>query len=206
MLRFAHLASAAPALDLVTDGTTLFSDVGYQDVTEYVPVNPATYTLRLRSAGTGGVVLTAPNATLTSGRFYTVYAVGMPGSGAPPLQVLIPLDGNSYLNLDVLQVAVVGRDGRLLFGPADLNAGNITNPLAARAARGLSYTLSSRYPGVVDSIAGQRNEDQAGWEYAVNSEVSSLAASSRTLGRNDRLIWWYSAGHGSPVPAWESLG
>ena len=96
-IRFAHLSPDAPAIDItLPDGTPLFRDVSYKEVTNYIPVNPGTYTLQARIAGTGDIVLQVPNITLYSNRFYTVYAIGL-AEGTPGLQVLIPLDGNSYL-------------------------------------------------------------------------------------------------------------
>ncbi|MCW2277633.1 DUF4397 domain-containing protein [Heliophilum fasciatum] len=96
-LRFAHLSPNAPAVDLtLADGTVLFRNVTYPATTDYRVLLPGTYTLQLRLAGTDQVVLRVPNARLRPGRFYTVDAVGLVGE-RPPLQVLIPLDGNTYL-------------------------------------------------------------------------------------------------------------
>ncbi|MGF7059090.1 hypothetical protein HNR33_002770 [Brassicibacter mesophilus] len=96
-IRFGHLSPNAPKVDVrLSDGTTLFRNVGFKEVTRYIPVDPGTYTLEVFPAGTNRRVLYVPNVTLKGNRFYTVYAVGLAG-GRPPLQVLIPLDGNSYL-------------------------------------------------------------------------------------------------------------
>jgi len=96
-LRFGHLSPNAPAVDIVLpDGTKLFTNVGYKQVTNYVPVFPGTYSIFVRPAGTGQNVLYVPNINLSRERFYTIYAIGLVGE-APPLQVVIPLDGNSYI-------------------------------------------------------------------------------------------------------------
>lgn len=96
-VRFGHLSPNAPRVDVrLPDGTPLFQSVGFKEVTNYIPVNPGTYTLNVFLAGTNERVLTVPNVTLRPNRFYSVYAVGLAG-GRPPLEVLIPLDGNSYL-------------------------------------------------------------------------------------------------------------
>jgi len=96
-IRFAHLSPNAPNVDItLPDGTVLFGNVGYKEVTDYLLVYPGTYILQARPAGTYDVVLYIPNITLLPDRFYTVYAVGLAGE-IPPLQVLIPLDGNSYI-------------------------------------------------------------------------------------------------------------
>ncbi|RKD30542.1 DUF4397 domain-containing protein [Thermohalobacter berrensis] len=96
-VRFAHLSPGAPNVDIrLPDGTTLFRNVGYRQATNYIPVTPGTYTLEAYPTGADQRVLYVPNMTLKPNRFYTVYAVGL-AEGEPPLQVLIPLDGNSYL-------------------------------------------------------------------------------------------------------------
>lgn len=97
-VRFAHLSPDAPKVDVtLPNGTVLFSNVGFQEVTDYIAINPGTYTLQVRLAGTDQVVLTVPNQTLGAGKNFTVYAIGL-AAGNPPLQALLPLDGNTYLN------------------------------------------------------------------------------------------------------------
>ncbi len=74
----------------------IFNNVGYKNITDYYPVDPKNYTLSLKLANTETTVLTSPNANLKANKYYTVYAVGL-ADGKPSLQVLIPLDGNSYI-------------------------------------------------------------------------------------------------------------
>lgn len=96
-VRFTHLSPTAPNVDItLPDGTVLFSDVRFKETTQYVMVPPGIYNLQARIAGTDQVVLQVPNIQIEPNRFYTVYAVGLPGE-EPPLQVLIALDGNSYI-------------------------------------------------------------------------------------------------------------
>jgi hypothetical protein len=96
-LRFVHLSQNAPNVDVkLPDGTELFTDVGYKEITDYIEVNPGTYTVEVFPTGTNQRVLYVPNIRLRPNRFYTVYAVGLVNE-RPPLQVLIPLDGSSYL-------------------------------------------------------------------------------------------------------------
>ncbi|MCY6370876.1 DUF4397 domain-containing protein [Clostridium ganghwense] len=96
-VRFGHLSPNTPNVDItLPDGKILFGDVGFEDLTNYIAVDPGVYTLQARPAGTSEVALTIPNIRFKEDRFYTVYAVGLLGE-TPPLQVLIPLDGNTYI-------------------------------------------------------------------------------------------------------------
>lgn len=98
-LRFGHLSPNAPSVDLrLQDGRNLFEDVEYKEVTDYKLIDPGQYTIDLYAAGTENRVLHVPNINLQPNRFYTVYAIGLAGE-TPPLQVVIPLDGNSYIKV-----------------------------------------------------------------------------------------------------------
>ncbi len=99
LIRFAHLSPDTMNLDLtLPDGRKLFKDVEYGEVTGYLPVSPRNYTIQLRDTSTNKLVLNVPGAILKPNNFYTFYAVGL-SNGTPPLQVLIPLDGPSYLKV-----------------------------------------------------------------------------------------------------------
>jgi hypothetical protein len=98
-VKFAHLSPNAPPVDIsLPDGTILFKNISYKEFTDYIPVPAGTYTLEAKPTGTKTTVLYVPNIKLKSGRFYTVYAIGLV-NGTPGLQALIPLDGSSYLDL-----------------------------------------------------------------------------------------------------------
>lgn len=98
-LRFANLAPDSPDMDLViSNGTALFENVSYGAAASYISISPGLYTFYIQQSGTNRSLLYVPNIQLMPGRFYTVYAVGQ-AAGPTPLQVLIPLDGNSYIKL-----------------------------------------------------------------------------------------------------------
>ena len=98
-IRIAHLSPNTPHVDItLPNGTKLFSDVEYKEVTDYILIRPGVYDLQARLAGTNNIILSVPNTNLRSGNIYTVYIVGLQ-NGNPPLQVLIPLDGSTYLNV-----------------------------------------------------------------------------------------------------------
>lgn len=97
LIRFAHLSPDAPNVDIVLpNGNKLFTSVAYKNFTDYIPVDGGTYTFDAKVTTTSKVILTVPNINIKSGNIYTIYAVGLVTS-KPSLQVLIPLDGNTYL-------------------------------------------------------------------------------------------------------------
>lgn len=99
MIRFAHLSPDAPPVDItLPDGKVIFKNIGFKKISDYIAVSPGNYTLQARISGTDKIVLTVPNVILRPDKFYTAYAVGL-APGNPPLQLLLPLDGNTYLNI-----------------------------------------------------------------------------------------------------------
>jgi hypothetical protein len=106
-------------------------------------------------------------------------------------------------------VAVVGMNEELLYGPDTLQlakkeSGDLS-PLDALEATGLSFGMSARTPGLLDSVAGQRNKGQGGWMYKVNEEVPPMAAAKKKLSAGDKVIWWYSKAIDNPPPDWKHL-
>lgn len=98
-IRFIHLSPNTPAVDItLPNGNVLFRDITFEEASEYIPVNAGTYTLQARPTGTTEVVLNVPNVNIKAGRYYTVYAIGLLNE-TPALQVVIPLDGNSYIEV-----------------------------------------------------------------------------------------------------------
>lgn len=98
LIRFSHLSPTAPNVDVtLSNGTVLFRNVRFRETTNYITLPPSTHHFQLKVAGTNNVVLDVPHIVLTPNKIYTIYAIGLP-SGQPPLQVVIPLDGSTYIN------------------------------------------------------------------------------------------------------------
>lgn len=98
-VRFAHLSPNAPNVDVsLPNGQKIFSNVAYRKITDYIPINSGTYTFNVNISENGQRVLHVPNIRLLPNRIYTVYVVGLAGKN-PPLQAIIPLDGNTYLKV-----------------------------------------------------------------------------------------------------------
>lgn len=78
LIRFTHLSPEAPDVNLsIEGGDTLFSDVGYTQVTEYEVIEPGSYTLQLRIANGDDTVLALGTIEVKPRNAYTVYAIGL---------------------------------------------------------------------------------------------------------------------------------
>lgn len=79
-VRFVHTSPDAPAVDIaVKNGPVLFSNVKFREAGNYLSVNPASYDLEVRVAGTNTVALNVPAVQLAAARNYVVFAVGLVG-------------------------------------------------------------------------------------------------------------------------------
>ena len=97
MLRFVNLSPDTPAINVMSSGgISLFENIAYRQISDYVPVLPGKHVFELYRSETGERILYVPNIVLLPNRFYTIYAIGLLQT-QPFLQVLIPLDGNSYI-------------------------------------------------------------------------------------------------------------
>lgn len=97
LIRFINLSPDSSSLNLyLQNGNALFKNTPYKSQSMYKPLNPGTYTMYITEASTGKKLVNIPNIRLSSNKFFSIYVVGNQ-TKPPKMQVLIPLDGNSYL-------------------------------------------------------------------------------------------------------------
>lgn len=80
-LRFINLSPDATALNLaIKGGATLFTGLAFKSVSDFITVDPATYTFELRSAENG--IKEIADVQVAAGKIYTLWAKGLlSGSG-----------------------------------------------------------------------------------------------------------------------------
>lgn len=87
-IRVAHLSPDAPAVDVtLPNGTVVFQDVEFGEVTDYANIPRGVYTLQIRPTGSSTVVMTISNVEIMPNFYYTFYVLGQL-EGDPSLQVL----------------------------------------------------------------------------------------------------------------------
>jgi len=98
-IRIAQFIQNIPPVDIVlSNGTVLYKNVNFKDVRNYIELPIGTYTMELKLVNTDVTILYVPNMNLRSDKYYTLYLIGLVGNFPSP-QMLIPLDGISYLNV-----------------------------------------------------------------------------------------------------------
>jgi len=95
-LRFINLSPYDTEFDAFINESPVLTALGYTEISDYLPVRPGSHKLKLFNSRDNRLVLTDPRLTLRAGNYYAVYIVGRE-RGDAPLQVLIPLEGASYL-------------------------------------------------------------------------------------------------------------
>ena len=95
-MRFSNLSPTAGKADIYIDGTLVVKALEYLEITNYLSLAPGKHTMKVVLTDTGRTVVSHPNMQLTAGDYYTTYVVGLK-NGRPGLEVVIPLEGTSYL-------------------------------------------------------------------------------------------------------------
>lgn len=93
-IRFVHASPNAPAVDiaLAGGGAVLFPNVSFGNSGGYISVPGGTYNLEVRLAGTSTVVLPVSGLSVFNNTVSTVWAMGLVGNQATPLQAVVTPD------------------------------------------------------------------------------------------------------------------
>lgn len=92
-LRAVHASPNAPAVDIgIKGGEALIKNLAFSQNSEYQLIDPGTYNLEIRAAGTDKAVLDLPNLPVEAGVNYTAIALGLLDED-PALNVILLKDG-----------------------------------------------------------------------------------------------------------------
>ncbi len=96
IIRFANLSPFDTNFDVFINNKKAIENLEYNDITNFATLSPGKYSFKAFDSKTSQVKLQDPNMTLKAGKIYTGYIVGIDG-GTPGLQILIPLEGATYI-------------------------------------------------------------------------------------------------------------
>ena len=119
-------------------------------------------------------------------------------------------EGESKSSDLAVNIAVVGKNGTLLFGPSSISLSSqdrfALTAMGALNKTGLRWSFSDRWEGLIVEIAGEQNQGMSGWMYSVNARVPTVLASEQSVSDGDRIIFWYSQDASASSPEWDRLG
>ncbi|PRO65971.1 DUF4397 domain-containing protein [Alkalicoccus urumqiensis] len=105
-VRVGHMSPGAPAVDVgLVGGDSLFEGAEFFAVTDYMELDPASYDLEIRAAGTEDAVLDLSGTQLDADMVYSVYAVG---ADAESLEVVVVADQAGDMPSEMPQTGMGG--------------------------------------------------------------------------------------------------
>lgn len=121
-LGFVHASPGAPAVDItLLDGTRLFSNVMFGSAGVRIPVDPGSYTVQVRVAGTETVALSFADVPVAAGMNYTVFAIGELSDGSIDALVSVDMAGATTTIVDLTPATAEARVAHLVPGAPDVD-------------------------------------------------------------------------------------
>lgn len=96
-MRFINLSPNTDSVDIYIDDRLAVRELNFMEVTNYMALTPGNHRMTVKIHNTDEIVVRHPGFTLLGGNYYATYVVGLSGDYTPSIQVLIPLEGSSYL-------------------------------------------------------------------------------------------------------------
>lgn len=87
-----HASPDAPAVDVLTGGSSLLGELSYRELSAPIQVPPGSYDLSVVVSDTGAAVETFTSPMLEPGQRYLATAAGFVGGGGEPFQLLVTAD------------------------------------------------------------------------------------------------------------------
>ncbi len=95
-MRFSNLSPTSKEVDIYIDDILVVEKLAYLELTDYMSLKGGKHTMKVTLSDTGETVVTHPNLNLIAGNYYMTYVVGIKNR-RPIIEVVIPLEGTSYL-------------------------------------------------------------------------------------------------------------
>lgn len=95
-LRFINLSPTSDGVTISIDGIEVIPNLKHLEATLYAGFTPGTHSIEVKDTQTGKVLAVHPGIPMSPGKYYANYVVGYEDR-QPSLEILIPLEGASYL-------------------------------------------------------------------------------------------------------------
>ncbi len=118
-------------------------------------------------------------------------------------------DAGGQLNYTTVLIAVVGKDGNLIYGPSSVQISSDDEfgltAMSALDATGLSWSFRSGEDGFIEEINGEANEGSNGWCGKVNNTSFWDVPKEISVSEGNKVIFWYSIDANFSGPNWNNL-
>lgn len=168
-IRVAHLSPDAPNVDVYVDGVPVLEDVPYRAVSDYLDLEPGTYTIRVVPAGEDPAEAVLEETVEVVDGDYTIAVIGEVAAENQPLQTLVLEDDDGPVDPDTARIRVVhaspdapavdvvaGENGDALFENVEFGESGYTDVPKGEYTL-VVYPASDRETGVFEtdvSLAG----------------------------------------------------
>lgn len=96
-MRFVNLSPDSGPVNVYVDKIPVVYDLTYLEVSNYLRLTPGKHTITISTTDTNKTVVSHPQVYLRGGNYYTTYVVGLMDKVPDGIEILIPLEGASYL-------------------------------------------------------------------------------------------------------------
>lgn len=96
-IRFINLSPSSQELDIILNEELVISDLSYGTESSYLKMTPGNYNFKAFSKIDERLVLENPNLILKADKIYSGYIVGLYTEKINTMQILLPLEGATYL-------------------------------------------------------------------------------------------------------------
>jgi len=95
-MRFINLSPDKVGVNIYIDDTPVVYELGFTEITDYLSLFPGKHTMKVELSDSKKIIVSHPNLIIKGGNFYSTFVVGFI-NGTPLVEVLIPLEGVTYL-------------------------------------------------------------------------------------------------------------
>lgn len=98
-MRFINLSPSPGSIEVLLDNTPVIASLNHLQASNYLALSPGKHSIQIRDSETKKILAMHPGVNLKGSNYYATYFVGTKNGEGPKSEILIPLEGASYLNM-----------------------------------------------------------------------------------------------------------
>lgn len=98
-MRFINLSPSPGSIEVLVDNTPIISSLNHLQASDYLLLSPGKHSIQIRDPETKKMLAMHPGVNLKDSNYYATYFVGTTNGEGSKSEILIPLEGASYLDM-----------------------------------------------------------------------------------------------------------